>query len=390
MKPKDLGPAYLPKVRECTNFVTWNVKKIARDVGPRPAGGETVRTGAQIVLPQIENSADEKKTVCVALREKAETSDCAVLGALLIVVCLLLFLGQAIPAIAVSCVGALLTCLGRFAHVNVFSFLGKAREGEDTVLTRAAAGDVKKRVIFIGGLDSSRELRWNEILGPKGSSVIGIYALIGFVAGAALGAVALVSGEKALFAPGEWYRWIMFAFLPCAAALFVFENAKQPSPGVISNLTGALTGAAVLKFLGDNNVRFENTEVVCVLTDGRYAGCAGAKAYFSEAKSDAKTLVVAFDSLCDPRGVNLTGSMAAMARQAAEAAEVPILHEKYTLGVFEAAAGAKRGFDTVTIYAPGDCKYYRTRGDELKLLQPKSVEQALHTAVELCCMFDEA
>ena len=53
MKPKDLGPAYLPKVRECTNFVTWNVKKIARDVGPRPAGGETVRTGAQIVLPQI-------------------------------------------------------------------------------------------------------------------------------------------------------------------------------------------------------------------------------------------------------------------------------------------------------------------------------------------------
>ena len=77
MRPQDLGPAYMSKVRECTNFVTWNAKKIAREVGPRPAGSETVRKAAEIVLPQTEKCADRIDSGTLTVRDGAETADCA-------------------------------------------------------------------------------------------------------------------------------------------------------------------------------------------------------------------------------------------------------------------------------------------------------------------------
>lgn len=58
-----------------------------------------------------------------------------------------------------------------------------------------------------------------------------------------------------------------------------FVNWKLCVPGANDNLTGVFASMSVLRYMAANDIRFENTEVVCVSMACEEAGLRGAKEY---------------------------------------------------------------------------------------------------------------
>ena len=59
MKPQDCGPQYKSKLRECANFAAWTIKKVCKDIGPRPSGSEAELKAEEFMAKQIGKAGDE-------------------------------------------------------------------------------------------------------------------------------------------------------------------------------------------------------------------------------------------------------------------------------------------------------------------------------------------
>ena len=94
----------------------------------------------------------------------------------------------------------------------------------------------------------------------------------------------------------------MLAWCILFVAAIFFLNYKLPVEGANDNLTGSVASIAVMKYLKDNDIRFEDVEVWTLLTGAEEAGLRGAKAFAKEHKKeleDMETVFVGVDTLRD-------------------------------------------------------------------------------------------
>ena len=124
MKASESNAHYASKVRECSNFAVREIRKVCKEVGPRPAGFEGEAKGQDYVEKLMTPIADEVKREKFTLSPKAFMSWVTIDGVLALisaVLGILAFTGV-VPAVAgvlhivslVLCTVAVVFLVGEF------------------------------------------------------------------------------------------------------------------------------------------------------------------------------------------------------------------------------------------------------------------------------------
>ncbi|NLA77642.1 MAG: M20/M25/M40 family metallo-hydrolase, partial [Clostridiales bacterium] len=280
MKANESIPNFKSKLREYTNFAVRETKSICKQFGPRPTGEEGEKKAQEYMAKKLGESADSVEIEPFEVHPHAFMAWVVFDGIALILGVLAYNL---LPAPASSIVALVLTALSLTVLVGEFllykkfwDFLFKKRTSGNVVAVRKSAGELKRRIILSGHTDSAYEWTYTYKGGSKLLLSVMIYAIVGLVYLAVTSVIGLAAGEGTLVSV---LGYIQFAFVPGFVAVLFFTNFKNPVMGANDNLTGCLTVMAVMRYLADNNIRFENTEVRVVLTGAEEAGLRGAKAY---------------------------------------------------------------------------------------------------------------
>jgi Zn-dependent M28 family amino/carboxypeptidase len=162
-----------------------------------------------------------------------------------------------------------------------------------------------------------------------------------------------------------------------------------------------------MKFLADNDIRFENTEVAVLCAGGEEAGLRGSKA-FAKANKDmlndgVETVFVSFDTIRELEFAkiyekDMTG-MVKNDRRVAELIQSACKEVGYdnvhigtiALGSTDAAAMSQAKIPASSIVAmdPTPARYYHTRLDDADNLSAQAIDFGVKVALETVFLYDE-
>lgn len=408
MKASESIPNYKPKLREYANFAARTIKKVCSEIGPRECGTEAELKAQKYMAAQVGNAADEIVTEEFRVHPRAFLGWMKIDAVMLFVVLglfvaytftkltALMIASVVIIAVAVSIIA------GEFLFYKEYvDFLFKEKTSHNTFCIRKASGETKRRIILGGHSDSSLEWRFTHLGGAPMMYVSLIYPTVGLLYCLFVCILSFIQGD----AMSPVFCWVALAFLPGFIMLFMFMNNKICVDGANDNLTGCMCSAGVMKYLGDNNIRFENTEVVVMFSGGEEAGLRGAKAAAKAHGNEYKaieTMFVGLDTFKDYEDMyiyskdmtNITKHdprCCQLMKTASEYAGMDLKFSGIFCGASDAAAMTQAGIPSVALAAmnPGPPKYYHTRDDKATIIDLKTIEKGIEIALEATFLFDE-
>ena len=393
-----------------TNFAVRTVRKVCAEIGPREAGSQAELDGQNYMANAVGSAADEVKQEEFRLAPRAFLGWPRISGILLMaaLACGIVnvFLGAEAnwaPWVFV-CISVFLLAMimTEFLFYSKFldPFFPKATS-HNTYCVRKAAGETRRRIIIGGHSDSSIEWRPTHMGGKVFLYFTIGYPIVGWIYTFVMGVIMLAVGK---FMPV--LVWIDCVFLPGYIFLLFFMNYKVCVEGANDNLTGCMTAGAILKFMGDNDLRFENTEVVAMFSGGEEAGLRGAKAaakLHPEFKDpNVETVFIALDTIKDYDDMaiylrDMSGVVGhdkravELIHKAGEEAGLDIERVTMFAGASDAAAMSQAGVPAALFAAmnPGPPKYYHTRDDKADIMEPRTIEKCLEMALQMVFLFDE-
>ena len=205
-----------------------------------------------------------------------------------------------VPVLSVVFIIAGLTlCVLQFGlYKKVVDKFFKEETGHNVTGFKKPTGEVKRRIIFNGHPDAA----WEWPVKYKFTYLgFDIHMIIGFIGAfytliiSILRATGVVEGQLA-----TTLGLIALVFAPFWFGLYFLWNKKRVVDGANDNLTGCYMGMAILKFLKDEGIEFENTEVGVIFSGSEEAGLRGAKAWCEAHKdemNDVPTFVYAYDTI---------------------------------------------------------------------------------------------
>lgn len=416
MKASESIERYPQKVREYANYAYKSIKILCKKTGPRPAGSENEKAAQELMLEDLKKYCD------TAVREEFKCSDKAFMAwvpisaILLMVAIVTLTLGFAAVSVAI-CAVILCLILGEFIFYKpvLDGFFPKKTSG-NVIGVRKASGETKKRIIFSGHTDSAFEWTFTyyggrpAVLGVIVTAVVDILLVM-------ITSIVLMVMNSTAFAPMLWSAETPVSFkiaivvayitVPILVLATMFSNYKKPVMGANDDLSGVYVSMAVAKFLSDNNIRFENTEVVVMCAGGEECGLRGSKAYAKahadELKADGvETVFVTFDTIRELEFIkiydkDMTGVVkndrksAELVQKAGQRMDLEIPIGAIELGSTDAAALSQAGIraTAVTAMDPTPARYYHTRLDTEENLSLGAIETGVKLALETAFLFDE-
>ncbi len=410
MRASNSIPNFRSGLRMYANFSARTIKKICQEIGPREAGTPAELEAQNYLAKQVGDAADEVKQESFRISHRAFLGWLRLGGIFLLIANAATIVNLFIPDVffapyvtAVCCIITAIMLFGEFLFYQpVIDPFFKKLESHNTYCIRKPTGEVKRRIIIAGHSDSSIEWRFTHMGGAPFMYAAFIYPAAGLIytVGSTIYMIATQDFNPVLAGIG-------CAFIPGYIGLTVFMNYKVCVDGANDNLTGCMTGAAVLKFMGDNNIRFENTEVIAMFSGAEEEGLRGAKAAAKlhpefKKDSDVETVFIAFDTITDYDDMaiyhrDMSGltkhsrEACALLKKGGEYAGVDLPYALLFAGASDAAAMTQGGVHATTFAAmnPGPPKYYHTRDDKADILNLKTIEKGVEIALETVFLFDE-
>ena len=270
--------------------------------------------------------------------------------------------------------------------------------GRNLIATRKASEETKKRIIINGHIDSAYEWRHTYYGKGKGMTPIMAGSIVSAAVTAAISTLSTIfslTGAKSNFAKFLTDKGYLFHFFTLLnmITLYLFVDFKKLVPGANDNLTGTLAAATALKMLDEAGIRFKNTEVMAMITDGEEAGLRGAKQFAKDhydefVNSGVETAVLCVDTLTDREYLNvysrdMTGTVKhdpefcqLIMDAAHEAGHHDLKFANVFFGSSDAAAFTQAGITATCLAAmdPGPADYYHNRRDSYDRLEPDTLE----------------
>lgn len=396
-------------VADCTSFAVDGIRNICELYGPRPCGEESEKKAQETMLTELQKFSDEVRRETFKANPDAFMSFVPIAGSCCIGASALNILAaNKKPKAALASLallgGGVASIAGEFLlYKKMLDRFFKEKESGNVIAVRKAAGETKRRIIISGHTDSAPEWTYTYKLGSHGALIVLAPAIAGLVYTAATSAVALKKNDSKLakkLALGQ------AAFLPAYGALYKFTDSKRYVDGANDDLSGCYVASAVLKYLAENEITFENTEVIAVLAGGEEAGLRGSKAFFEahpEYKNDGiETVFISADTIRDEEFMmiyekDMTGMVkndkrvCDLLKRAGlkQGKDIPV--GAIPLGSTDAAAASQAGIPAAAIVAmdPAPARYYHTRLDTADILNPECIEKVIGILLEAVFDFDE-
>jgi len=289
--------------------------------------------------------------------------------------------------------------------------LFKKKTSHNVTAVKKCKGEVKRRIVFNGHPDATWEWPVNYALGGVGFEGHAILAIGGALYYLVISIMYVVKHGIAPAMPdladplvkaGLWG----LLFVPFAIGLFFMVNYKRVVDGANDNLTGCYMGIAVLKYLKDEGIELENTEVGVILAGSEEIGLRGAKAWVEAHKDEFKdvpTFIYSFDTINDPKYLmanyrDLNGTVKSDAEVAdlfyEAAQEVGVPCKKGWIpplgGAVDAAAFTQGGFRAAGVTGLNHKleRYYHTRLDSYDNMNKDGIANCFAATVKTLEMFD--
>ena len=405
----DLNP--VAKVRESTNFAVREIRKVCKTIGPRAAGSENEHKAQDYVLENCAKFADSAVKETFTLAPRAFMA-WPWLGATVEIIAIAFYIASAfVPSVLTTVFQAvalgltvailLVIVLEFLLYKEILDPFFKKAQSSNVILTKKPKGEVQRRIIFSGHMDSAYEWRFTNWGG---------YKLLRAAIYTALGSLVVCLILDILTLAIDFSDSVIFGFRiaegVCVLGLcvgFVFDDPKTVVEGANDDLTGVFSSIAVLQFMTTNNIEFEHTEVVAVSMGSEESGLRGAKALVKAHKfDDVETVFVGTDTVRDMEfmGVynkDMTGTVpldkaaVTLMLQAAYGAGLDLPKMTVDLGATDAAAMMQGGVPSVAFAAMdhAPARYYHTRRDTADNLDVPTIEKGIEVLIRTALLFDE-
>ncbi|MCR5484426.1 MAG: M28 family peptidase [Clostridiales bacterium] len=288
-------------------------------------------------------------------------------------------------------------------------FLFPKRVSRNVYATRKPSGEVKRRIIFGGHADAAYE--WTYSL--HGGLAVLLPVIVGSIGGMFISIIFNLSSLIASFCGadvsfhGVWkvFAIIELIFIPIAFAIIFFINWSVIVDGANDNLTACYISMAVLKDMADNDFRFENTEVGCLISGSEEAGLRGAAAFAKRHKKemlDVETVFISLDTMKEIEQLMVYTTGCTGTVHDCEAVG-DLLHDAgKEMGVEMPRAGLYPGavdaeaFSRCGIRSAGFCgvnhdpkKYYHTREDSWDNIDPDCIDLSFKICKKTAEIYDQ-
>ncbi len=418
MKANESVKNYESTRRMYANYTARSIKKVCKEIGPRFAGSEEEKKSLEYMADDMKTCCDEVNIESYTVHPKAFLGWVPLSAVLMTISCALFFVAQFFALAPLFYVSLALTCICLFFIVTEFLFYKETMDpflpkktSHNAYGIKKPSGEVKRRIIFCGHADSSMEWRFTYWGGPKlvvpviGGSVLGIVVTVVFC---------LIAIIKCIKNPEfinstvlDIFSYILLPFIVLFLVATLFYDKNRIVEGANDDLTGCFTSIAVLKYLQDNNIQLENTEVVALCSGSEEIGLRGTKDFcekHGKEFSDVETVFVALDTLRDYDFMaiyhkDMTGTVkndpdaSKLVQEGAKLAGFDVPFKTVSLGATDAAAATKSkcGIKATAFAAmdPAPARYYHTRLDTHENLDLKTIEASLDIVLNTLFLYDE-
>lgn len=408
-------------IKENVDYTVKEITNVIKKYGPRESGNDACFDAEKHLKKELDQFCDETHFEEYQMAPKAFLHFTKLVSAAIIlgfVVCLALVFTNVISFFIAQCVFGILVAIGLFITAMEFLMykrfmdpLYKKVTGHNLVATRKPRGEVKKRIVISGHIDSAYEWRHIYYLKDKGMGPLMGGTIGGAFISLIIAIVAVIANFVDMGAFGDFMLnysyYIHIITVLFMITLFLFVDFSTISPGANDNLTGTYAAVCALRMLDMAGVEFENTEVVAMITDGEEAGLRGAKAFakdhFDEYTSQGvETAVLCVDTLTDLDYLNvyskdMTGTVKhdeAFSKLVLDSAKEAGYDSAEFANVFfgssDAAAFTQAGITATCLAAmdPAPADYYHNRRDSYDRLVPEAIETGYKVVLASILNFD--
>ncbi len=414
MKANESIPNYDIKVREYTNYAIKSIKNVCKNFGPRPVGSEAEQKAQEYMQADLEKWCDTAERQEFKCSDKAFMSWVPIGSVLLMLNVLFFTLGWSVIGLVLSAVTLFLVLAEFIFYKPVLDVFFPKKTSGNVYGVIKAKGETKKRIILSGHTDSAFEWTYTYKGGRPVVALIIVTAVISILLG--LGANIYGIIYDGAFGSVVWGQGGNLALKILAVAMYLtvpilimalrFCNYKMPVVGANDDLTGCFISCAAAKFLHDNDIRFENTEVAVLCAGGEEAGLRGAKSFAKENydmlhQDGVETIFVGFDTIreldfLDIYEKDMTGMVkndrrvAELIQKAAKEVGFDVPIGTIALGSTDAAAMSQAKIPASSIVAmdPTPARYYHTRLDDADNLSAQAIDAGVKIALETVFLYD--
>ena len=387
---------YEPHRDELVNYSISMIHNVIENVGSREPGSADERAAQNLLGEDLKSYCDDVHLEDFTVHPHALLGWVILDAYFLTAATFMYIMEQRLFAYVLTAISVMNFVFEFVLYWEFIDFLFPKRNSSNLVAVIKPQGEVKRRAIFNAHTDSNYEW-WYNYLG--GGHLLAFMVVMG-VFGAIISLIL-----QTIFYSGynQYISYLNIVLLPFYAGLLFFTNWNEIVPGVNDNLTGCVTCMSVAKYLAENGIKLQNTEVRLVLTGSEEPGLRGSKAYAkAHPVDDIETAFFAFDTLkdLDDMGVynrDLTGTVqndervCSIMKRAGELAGLDLPYRTLFFGASDAAALSQAGIPAALFAAmdPTPANYYHTRRDTEEILEPKAIGYGIDIAIGSLFIFDE-
>ena len=304
-------------------YITDGIEYTCKNHKCRSAGCESVKTAQADMAEAMKDCVDEIRTQQFEIHPQAFIGSIPLDALISLIACALFIAGVYSGKVWLYMASLILTIVtATIIIVEYILFrpftdkLYPKKTGQNLYMVRKAKNTPKRRIILCGHADAAWEM---PVL--KHFPTVLIYICVGsaflywtvnfFFCYLALAGF-LPAKTLHVFAIIEIINSIMYA------PLLFFVDWNTVVDGANDNLTGCYLAMSILKEMADNDIRYDDTEVCALITDGEEPGLRGARAFANEYVEEMlslNTIVIAPDTIHSveelrifSRGINYTES----------------------------------------------------------------------------------